>query len=800
MAGRVPGAALAELIGRLLPSPHEAGRRGGDQIGIAQRSRGAGPSRPSRDCVANFPAFPKKARISSRPPAFQGLIGRIRPKRKFFQPTRPPGDKAPQSGNRQQPSRGPARAPTPSPAREPQADLIGRIQFRAGGSAFVVPDVAIGKGKPPATQIFPEDTGVALPGDRVAVRIHPGVSGRQPGETVGRVISVLERGRDTIIGDLVRAGRGFIVAPDDPRFIHEIHVEDPSRSTVKPAPRPGDKVVVQLGEWKQRRQPLTGAIIRRLGRTHEPQAELLGVLEKYGLDPKFPADVDREAAALPDRVLPREHANRLDYRNQAVVTIDPDDAKDFDDALSLESLPGGEVRVGVHVADVSTYVRPGTALDREAQRRGNSTYLVGLVIPMLPHKLSNGLCSLVEGEDRLCKAVFFTYMKNGKVRETTFANTVIRSRKRLTYKQAHMLLFENDLESIRALPLPPKHQTGSTGRALRELSDSELTDLQSWLRTFWHIAGRLRRERMAHGSLDLDMPETKIYVDERGFADRLERVEHDESHQLIEEFMLAANEAVARLTRTFRLPSLYRVHDDPDAEKLAEFQKFLATFGVNVGDLTRREEIMKLLETLKSHPQGYTLRTQLLRSLKKAGYRALHDGHYGLHKKDYTHFTSPIRRYSDLVVHRVFETYLIKHGGHPAVPGRVPYDIRGVESLAEHLSLTEINSTEAERESVKIKLLEFFERQLAKKQRVPMAAVITDVRRHGFFIELVESMTYGFVSADLIGDDNYALNASGTALVGRRKHKRYELGGRLDVTVDKVDRYKRIIDFRPVPV
>ena len=676
--------------------------------------------------------------------------------------------------------------------------MIGRIQFRAGGSAFVVPEVAIGKGKPPATQIFPEDTGVALPGDRVAVRIHPGVSGRQPGETVGRVISVLERGRDTIIGDLVRAGRGFIVAPDDPRFIHEIHVEDPSRSAIKPPPRPGDKVVVQLGEWKQRRQPITGTIIRRLGRTHEPQAELLGVLEKYGLDPKFPADVDREAAALPDRVLPREHANRLDYRNLPVVTIDPDDAKDFDDALSLESLPGGEVRVGVHVADVSTYVRPGTALDREAQRRGNSTYLVGLVIPMLPHKLSNGLCSLVEGEDRLCKAVFFTYARNGKVRETTFANTVIRSRKRLTYKQAHMLLFENDLEAIRALPLPPKHQTGSTGRALRELSDSELTDLQSWLRTFWHIAGRLRRERMAHGSLDLDMPETKIYVDEKGFADRLERVEHDESHQLIEEFMLAANEAVARLTRTFRLPSLYRVHDEPDPEKLAEFQKFLATFGVNVGDLTRREEIMKLLETLKSHPQGYTLRTQLLRSLKKAGYRAPHDGHYGLHKKDYTHFTSPIRRYSDLVVHRVFETYLIKHGGHPAVPGRVAYDVRGVESLAEHLSLTEINSTEAERESVKIKLLEYFERQLAKKQRVPLAAVITDVRRHGFFIELVESMTYGFVSADLLGDDNYGLNTSGTALVGRRKHKRFELGGRLDVTVDKVDRYKRIIDFRPV--
>jgi len=693
-----------------------------------------------------------------------------------------------------------ATAASPSPARPAAtaADLIGRIQFRAGGSAFVVPETASGgRSTEPAAQIAPEDTGVALPGDRVAVKIFHGVEGKRPGEPVGRILEVLERGRDTVIGNLGRSGRSFAVFPDDPRFVYEILVEDPARSGLKPAPRPGDKVVVKLGAWTQRRSPLTGEIIRRLGRTHEPQAELLGVLEKFKLDTQFPADVEREADALPDHVLPRECANRLDYRNLPVFTIDPDDAKDFDDALSLESLPDGDVRVGVHVADVSTYVRPGTALDREAQRRGNSTYLVGLVIPMLPHKLSNGLCSLVEAQDRLCKAVFFTYARNGRVKETTYANTVIRSRKRLTYKQAHALLFENDFDAIRALPLPPRHQTGSTGRSLRELGDAELADLQSWLRSLWHIAGRLRRERMAHGSLDLDMPETKIFVDEHGFADRLERIEHDESHQLIEEFMLAANEAVARLTRTFKLPSLYRVHDDPDREKLEEYQKFLATFGIIAGDLTRREEVMKVLDALRTHPQGYTLRTQLLRSLKKAGYRASHDGHYGLHKKDYTHFTSPIRRYSDLVVHRVFETYLIKHGGHPAVPGRHSYDVRGVENLAEHLSLTELNSTEAERESVKIKLLEFFERELAKKQRTPLAAVITDVRRHGFFIELVESMTFGFVPADQLGDDHYLLNVAGSALVGRRKHKRYELGGRLDVVVDKVDRFKRTIDFRP---
>lgn len=260
--------------------------------------------------------------------------------------------------------------------------------------------------------------------------------------------------------------------------------------------------------------------------------------------------------------------------------------------------------------------------------------------------------------------------------------------------------------------------------------------------------------------------------------------------------MLAANEAVARLTRSQRLPSLYRVHDEPDEERLEEFRQFAATFGIQAGDLTRREEVTKLLGVLAKHPQGYALRTQFLRSLRKACYRATPDGHYGLHKKDYTHFTSPIRRYADLVVHRVLHTYLVKHG-HVAAGGHSGYDIRGVEGLAEHLSLTEVNSAEAERESVKIKLLEFFERELARKERTPFVAVVTDVRPRGFFIELVESMTFGFVAASTLGDDSYVLNSAGTALIGRRKRKVYAVGARLDVVVDKVDRYRRMMDFRP---
>jgi ribonuclease R len=701
----------------------------------------------------------------------------------------------------------PARSPAPAPASTPPAtpapklragELLGRIQFRAGGSAFVVRESVAGEAAEPALQIFPEDTGVSLPGDRVIAREYPGRRGKRPGEKIGAVVRVVSRERDTIIGELRRGRRNYVVLPDDPRLSREISVADPAKSGALPLPREGDKVAVKLDEWTRRELPVTGTITARLGRTHEPQAELLAIFLKYNLAREFPAEVEREAAALPDHVPAREVAGRLDYRKLPVFTIDPDDAKDFDDALSYEELPGGEVKVGVHIADVSAYVKPGTALDIEAQRRGNSTYLVGVVVPMLPEKLSNGLCSLVEGQDRLCKAVFLTFDRRGHLKGTTYANTVIRSRKRLTYKQAYALLFNDDLAQIRALPLPAKHQTGSTGRALRELSDQELRQLQGWVRALWAIASRLRRDRMAHGSLDLDMPETKIFVDARGYAERLEKIENDESHQLIEEFMLAANEAVARLTRTLKLPSLYRVHDDPEPDRLLELRGLLATFDLKVGDLTHRAELVKLLATLSHHPQGYTLRTQLLRSLKKAAYRHTPDGHFGLHKKDYTHFTSPIRRYADLVVHRVFDHYLTKSarpGGH--APARGGYDLPRVERLGEHLSLTEINSTEAERDSVKVKLLEYFERELDRKPRTRFAAIITDVRANGVFIELIESMTYGFISAAALGDDYYSLNDAGNALIGRKKKRRFEVNGRLDVVVDKVDRYKRLIDFLP---
>jgi ribonuclease R len=675
-----------------------------------------------------------------------------------------------------------------------EADLVtGKINFRQKGSAMVTPEGKATESRKPAIFIAAEDTGTALQGDKVVVRLRSRKERDfpfflKPGEEAGRVIEILERGAATITGTLQRGRAYFYVVPDDPRIPHDVIVPDPTLpgQNVKPPAMVGDKVIVRLNEWKDRQSNPEGVLVQRLGRAFEPRAELAAIYHKYNLSTSFPDPVVREAIAIPPEVQPEDLKGRRDFRAIPTFTIDPDDAKDFDDALSIEYLDGGEVRVGVHIADVSNYVKPGTALDREAQLRGNSTYLVGTVVPMLPEKLSNGLCSLVEATDRLTKAAIFTFLPSGRIKHVEFANTVICSRKRLTYKQAYALMFEDDLNKIRKLPLPGAHQTGSTGRALSELSTPELTELQKWVRQLWTIASKVRRERMAAGSLDLDMPETKIFVDAEGYADRIERIENDESHQLIEEYMLLANEAVARLTRSHKLPSLYRVHDEPDEARLAELRQYLATFNIKTGDLTDRAEVVRLLAVLKHHPQGYLLRTQLLRSMRKACYRASPDGHFGLNKKDYTHFTSPIRRYSDLVVHRVFGSYLSKQ---PA------YRAARIDELAEHLSLTEINSTEAERDSVKVKLMEYFEREAAKKKKTVYNAVITDVRNHGFFIEVAEAGAFGMVPVSSLRDDFYLLNPAGTAFIGRKTKRKFELGGKIEVVVAKVDRQKRLIDF-----
>ena len=690
------------------------------------------------------------------------------------------------------------------------ADLVsGRLIFRQSGSAILIPDSdPSGDGYP----VKSEDTGVSMHGDTVLARKVEDQrrpfrgKGRQqrpeykPDEKPNvRVIRILKRARITIPGTLEQAKHASYVIPDDPRIIHDILVPDPKNSGLKPIPKVGDKVVVKMLEWKQRHLNPEGEIIEVLGRTHEPDAEFKAILYKYDLNPRFPSAVEQQTKDIPGVVRSEDIGNRQDCRDLFTFTIDPDDAKDFDDALSLELLEDGKTCVGVHIADVSAYVKPGSPLDREAQKRGNSTYLVGTVIPMLPHALSNGLCSLVEAEDRLTKTCFITFNESADISEVKFANTVINSNKRLTYKQAYAFMQKDDLAEIRNTPLPPKHQTGSTGRSLDKVTDEEMATLKKYIGKLWQIAKQLRERRFRKGSLDLDMTSVKIYVDEEGYADRIEKEFNDESHQLIEEFMLSANEQVARTMKKQDFPCIYRVHDEPEEEKLKELRETMQSFGVQCGNLQKPREMTLLLKKLKEHPQGYTLKVHVLRSLKQAQYRASADGHYGLSKPDYTHFTSPIRRYSDLIVHRILDGYLCKTRADSALgEPEIRYNQGKLESLGDHISVTERNSVDAERESVKTKLLEFYDRELQKEQKQHFKAIITDVKNHGLFVELTDTLAFGMVHISTLDDDFYHPNPEGTALIGRRKKRTYALGQYIMVQVERVDRFKRQIDFRVV--
>ena len=690
------------------------------------------------------------------------------------------------------------------------ADLIsGRIIFRQSGSAILIPDSdPNGDGYP----IKSEDTGVAMHGDTVLARKVD--DQRRPFRGKGRqqrpeykpdqkpyvrVIRILKRARITILGTLEQTKHTSYVIPDDPRIIHDILVPDLKNSGLKPIPKVGDKVVVKMLEWKQRHLNPEGEIIEILGRTHEPDAEFKAILYKYDLNPRFPSAVEQQTKDIPDVVHSKDIGNRQDCRDLFTFTIDPDDAKDFDDAISLELLEDGKTRVGVHIADVSAYVKPGSALDREAQKRGNSTYLVGTVIPMLPHALSNGLCSLVEAEDRLTKTCFITFNNNADISEVKFANTIINSNKRLTYKQAYAFIQQDDLAKIRNTPLPPKHQTGSTGRSLDKVTDEEMATLKKYISKLWQIAKQLRERRFRKGSLDLDITSIKIYVDEEGYADRIEKEFNDESHQLIEEFMLSANEQVARTMKKQDLPCIYRVHDEPEEEKLKELRETMQSFGVQCGNLQKPREMALLLKKLKEHPQGYTLKLHVLRSLKQAQYRASADGHYGLSKPDYTHFTSPIRRYSDLIVHRILDGYLCKTRDDSAlVEPEIRYNQGKLESLGDHISVTERNSIDAERESVKTKLLEFYDRELQKGQKQHFKAIIKDVKNHGLFVELTDTLAFGMVHISTLDDDFYYPDPEGTALIGSLKKRSYALGQYIMVQVESVNRFKRQIDFSVV--
>ena len=633
-----------------------------------------------------------------------------------------------------------------------EADLIpGRIQVTRGGRGFLTPDdPAIKEIAIPA-----EATGTALHEDHVLVRLdvrRPRSRGASETGPSGSVVRVLERRRTQIVGTLHRSRQFLYVVPDDPRLQQDVYVPEP-KDVGRPA-RMGDKVVVELGDWESKHTNPEGEIVEVLGPPDAEGVDMLGVLRHYNLPLKFPRRVLQEVRRIGNEVTVRDRAGRTDCRAHAVVTIDPDDAKDFDDAFHLERTKDGHWKLWVHIADVSHYVKPGSALDEEARKRGNSTYLVDRVIPMLPEALSNELCSLKPDVDRLTKCVEFLITNDGQVSRSRFYPAVIHSQRRFTYQEA--------LRILRGKPNGPLEQM---------LCDAH------------RLAQKIRRRRFRNGSLDLDFPENKIRLDEHGKVLRIERMENDESHQLIEEFMLLANEAVASKLMQSRKPTVYRVHEEPDAKRLLDYRDEVLSHDIPCGNLSKPGEVQKLLRRLQDLPIGPALKIGFLKSLMRARYAAEPLGHYGLAKQKYAHFTSPIRRYADLIVHR-------------SLFGKKLGNAAAMKEIADHISRTERNSADAERDSKDVKLYAFLNAQLKSGNPNRYPALVTDIRNFGFFVDVEDLGMSGLVPLSTMEDDFYVFEPGRHQVIGRRTRRVIRLGDTVEVQVSKVDDFKKRVDFR----
>lgn len=655
------------------------------------------------------------------------------------------------------------------------ADLItGRILAFPGGNAKLI-ETEGGAGDFFVSAV---NLGTAMHGDRVLARyIHEGREeparkgglGAQ-GTREARVVRILEVANKTVVGTVAATKGFYYVIPDDPRLPHDVYLRNPEKPLPAP-PREGDKVVVLLDPWESRHVNPEGEVIEVLGAARDSGVDLLSLMRRYNLPEAFPEAVLKEAEAIPAVVPAADCAAREDLRSQPVVTIDPDDAKDYDDAIHVERKGSGWL-LSVHIADVAHYVKRGSALDKDARQRGNSTYLCGRVVPMLPERLSNGVCSLKAGVDRLAFSAFLEFNAQGVLRSSRFARTVIRSVARLTYRQAFAIL-ENKTSGRKDLPQVPEGSWCYTDPRVQER-----------VRMAWEFAQLLRQKRFAAGSLDLDFPEVKVWLDPEGRPERLEKIENDPSHQLIEECMLMANEAVAAALKKAKIPVVYRVHEVPDPDRLREFRDKAQRYGCRAGDLTNRNEVQRLLAAIRGQPEEYLLKLEFLKSLKRATYGVTPLGHYGLAKANYAHFTSPIRRYADLLVHR-------------ALAGESAGKAGELAEAAMHISRTERTSAEAEKDSVQRKKIEYFERQLRARDPDKFRATVIDVRSHGLVVELPDILFTGMIHVSRLSDDFYTFDAGRLQFRGRKSKNTFGLGAVLQVKVCRVDPFKKQVDFEP---
>ena len=630
-----------------------------------------------------------------------------------------------------------------------KANLVaGRLAITQKGDGFVAPDTG-------GQDVFVPGLSLesAMDGDQVVVRVEGRPRGRSP---VGRVIKVLDRAHETVVGTFRRSGSFGVVHPRNRRISREILVAQGDQAKASE----GDVVVARITTFGSGKMGPTGRIETVLGKSSDPGVDILSVIHDYGLPLAFPESV---VSAARDAVSQRRKDPgelRTDRRDLHVFTIDPADAKDHDDGLSIRPLEDESWEVGIHIADVSHFVRPDDEVDLEAFKRGTSVYLVDRVIPMLPHELSTDACSLLPDTDRFTVSVFVTVDPVGRVREARFERTEIRSRHKLSYEEAQAVL--DNKKSI-------DWQTDEALRALAALAEI------------------LRERRKDRGSLDFDLPEGRVLLGEKGEPVSIRVVERLESHRLVEAFMLLANEIAAREAAQKRLPILYRVHEPPPTDKMRDLRTLLGRLShrVSKGNISQKD-LQAILKQVEGRPEEKLVSTVILRSMSRARYDVRNLGHYGLASDGYTHFTSPIRRYPDLWLHRVLVHTLVE--GH-AVPEH--WEGPGLKDRAERCSVRERVAEAAERESVDLKKVEYMERHLGDD----FFGTVSGVTSFGIFVLLDDVFVEGLVHVNSMNDDYYIFRQDQYLLVGERSHRSFRLGDRLRIRVARVDKEERFIDF-----
>jgi len=644
--------------------------------------------------------------------------------------------------------------------RESAGEIAGIFKKISSGAGFVVPHGTVPGFRGGDIFVSQEDVKDAHTGDEVLVRLSR--RRRSGGRRCGRIVAILERATNTFVGTYFEEGGEGFVQVDGNTFSEPVYVGDPGAKGALPE----DKVVIEMLRFPSHVRPGEAVLTKVLGPRGESGVDTLTIIHEYGLPVEFSEEAMEDAHREADRFDETDIGKRTDLTKELVVTIDPADARDFDDAISLKRTRDGHWHLGVHIADVSHFVREGSHLDGEARHRGTSVYLARHVIPMLPEIISNGLASLQQGKVRFTKSVLIEFTPDGIPVHTEFANSAIKVNRRFAYEEV-MPVIED-----------PENFRGRVSAKVRQLLDR-----------MHQLAMMLRKRRFAGGALELNLPEVKIDFNKEGEVTGAHESEHDASHQIIEEFMLAANIAVAGNLSDLGLPYLRRVHGDPDYLKLKNFPEFAKALGYPLENFQSRPDLQEVINKVKGKPAEHAINYAMLRSMKQAEYSEAELGHYALGEEDYCHFTSPIRRYPDLTVHRLIDE-IVTAKGKPRSPDRSELAKLGV-----HCSNTERRAAAAERELTKVKLLTYMSERIGEQ----MEAVITGVERFGIFCQGQEIPVEGLIHITALDPDEYFdYDRQTFSLLGRRAGKQYRLGDRVRVTVAHVDVDGRELDFRLV--